>query len=202
MANDTGAFGLRPIRNRDGNPYNGAVEKCYVSSSYATALFVGMPVQIDGETDNIDPTGHHITVEVVDNVAAGVYYGVIVGIEPIQTDLNKTYIPASTGGYVYVATGKNTVFLVRGDGGASAVTDIGLNAPLVATAAGSTATGLCGWHLAQASIAVTQALPLTIIGIHQREDNIAGVNALYEVVLNTGFPALAAGDFLGIAVST
>ena len=138
MANDTGGFGLRPIRMFDGTPWNGAVTKCYVGSSYATAIYVGSCVQIDGETDNYDSTMHHMPVEIVDNVNSGVYFGVVVGIEPIQTDLNKTYIPASTGGYVYVCTGSNTVFEVRGDGGAGAVTDIGLNAQLVATSAGST----------------------------------------------------------------
>ena len=201
MANDTGAFGLKPIRMRDGTPWNGAVEKCYVSSSYATAIYVGMAVAIEGEIDHYDPTGHHMSVEMATNVASGVWYGIVVGIEPNPDNLSQQYIPASTGGYVYVCTGKNTVFLARGDGGASAVTDIGFNAPMVATAAGTAATGVCGWHLAQASIAATASLPLTIIGIHQREDNLIGVSALYEVVLNTGFPALSAGDFLGVAAT-
>jgi len=202
MANDTGAFGLRPIRMRDGTPWNGAVEKCYVSPLYATAIYVGMPVQRETELDDVDATGEHMSVEVAGNVASGIWYGVVVGIEPVQTNLNLNYIPASTGGYVYVAVGANVVFLVRGDGGASAVsTDIGYNAPMVATAAGSTATGLCGWHLAQASIAVTQTLPLTILRVHQRADNVAGVNALYEVVLNTGWPTLVGGDYLATAAT-
>ena len=200
MPNDTGAFGLKPIRMRDGTPWNGADEKCYVSSLYATAIYIGMAVQRETETDNVDATGEHMSVEVVDSLSSGVWYGVVVGIEPVQTNLNLNYIPASTGGYVYVAVGANVVFLARGDGGASTVSlDIGYNAPMVATAAGTAATGVCGWHLAQASIAVTQTLPLTILRVHQKEDNVAGVNALYEVVLNTGWPTLAGGDYLAVA---
>jgi len=53
MANTDAPFGLRPIRHRNGAPYNGAFNHYYVASSYATALFVGDPVVKTG-TSNTD----------------------------------------------------------------------------------------------------------------------------------------------------
>ena len=60
MSNATGGFGLRPIRMRDGTPWNGAVEKCYVASAYATPIYVGSVVQIETEADHYDATGMHM----------------------------------------------------------------------------------------------------------------------------------------------
>jgi hypothetical protein len=42
LTNPTGGFGLKPIRTRSGAPWT--VEKVYISSSYATALYIGTPV--------------------------------------------------------------------------------------------------------------------------------------------------------------
>jgi len=202
MANNTGAYGLRPIRMRDGTPWNGAVEKCYVHASYATALYVGMPVGQQTALAHVDPTGEHTSVMVAGNVASGLWFGVIVGIEPNPNNLSQNYIPASTGGYVYVATGKETVFIGRGNAAATPTKVFaGQNIAMVATAAGSTSTGLCGWHIAEDTNNTTQTLPLTILRVHQRADNTLGDNAEYEVIFNTGFPALAAGDALGVTAA-
>jgi len=200
MANpNTGAYGLRAIRMRDGTPWNGAVEKCYVHASYASALYVGMPVSLQKELDHVDPTGQHQSVMVAAAVDSGLWFGVIMGIEPVPTNLSLNYIPASTGGYVYVCTGKDTVFMGRGNGAATPTKVFpGENIAMVATAAGSTATGLCGWHIAEDTNNTTQTLPLTILKVHQREDNTLTTYAEYEVVLNTSFPqGLVGGDALG-----
>ena len=51
MANNDTPFGLRPLRHRNGAPYNGAANPYYIPSSYATALFIGDPVIITGTSN-------------------------------------------------------------------------------------------------------------------------------------------------------
>lgn len=202
MANDTGAFGLKPIRMADGTPWNSAVEKVYISSSYATALYIGSPVLLSPTLAEKDTTGEHQTVNIA-VVDSGIWYGVIVGFEPSPTNLNLLYNPASTERYAYVAKGPDVVYLIRGDGGGTPSKVFpGQNAAAIATAAGSTSTGLSGWHLDEGTSTApttTQTLPMTILRVHQRADNVLGDNALYEVRLTT--QRLAAGDTLGITAS-
>ena len=199
MANDTGAFGLKPIRMADGTPWNGAVEKVYISSSYATALYIGSPVLLTPTLAEKDTTGEHQTVNLA-VATSGIYYGVIIGFEPSPTNLGLMYNPASTERYAYISKGEDTVYLARGDGsGSPSKVFPGQNAAMVATSAGSTATGLSGWHLDETTPTTTQTLPLTILRVHQVANNTLGDNALYEVRLTT--TRLAAGDTLGITAS-
>ena len=199
MANDTGAFGLKPIRMADGTPWNGAVEKCYISSSYNVALYIGTPVLLSPTLAEKDATGEHQTVNIA-VVNSGIWYGVIVGFEPDPTNLGLLYNPASTERYCYVAKGPDVVYLIRGNAAATPTSVIvGQNAAAVATSAGSTATGLCGWHLAEDTGNTTQTLPMTVLRVHQAANNTLGDNALYEVILTT--QRLAAGDTLGITAS-
>jgi len=199
MANATGAWGLKPVRMRDGTPWNGAVEKVYISSSYATALYVGSPVLLSPTLAEKDAKAECQTVNIA-VATSGIYYGVIVGFEPSPTNLSLMYNPASTERYAYVATGDNVVFIARGDGsGAPTKVFPGQNAAMVATSAGSTATGLSGWHLDETTPTTTQTLPLTILGLHKKADNELGINAIWEVALTT--TKLAAGDTLGITAA-
>ena len=202
MANPTGAFGLKPIRMADGTPWNGAVEKCYISSSYGTALYVGTPVLLSPTAAEKDTTGHAQTVNIA-GVASGIWYGVIVGFEPNPDNLSQLYNPASTERYCYVAKGPDVVYLIRGDG-AAALTKLvpGQNAAAVATSAGSTTTGLSGWHLDEGTgtaPTTTQTLPMTILRVYDDPQNELGANMLYEVRLTT--QRLAAGDTLGITAA-
>ena len=43
MANKDAAFGMRPISKLDGSSLDNVVQKVYLPSSYATAVFVGPP---------------------------------------------------------------------------------------------------------------------------------------------------------------
>ena len=188
MANDTGAYGLKPLYSRGGDNAQ-QVQKMYVSSSYATALFVGDPVNWNPLAAYSDTTGMHQSVVVAAAIDSGHWAGVIVGIEPIQTNLNLNYIPASTGGYVYICTDPNMVYKVRGDGGATPTKSIvGNTAGLIATASGNTSTGVSGYHLDEGTTttpAKTQTLPLLILALHNKADNTLGINAEYEVMINT-----------------
>jgi hypothetical protein len=200
MANSGGAFGLRPARHLSGSS-QWQVEKMYVSANYATAIFVGDPILVEPLDANADPTGKHRAANVSDAVDADIIIGACVGIEPIQTDLNKQYIPASTGGYIYVCTARDAIYEIRGDGGGTPVKQmVGLNAVMIATAAGSTATGLSGWELDEgtsAAPAADQSYPLLIVGIKDVEDNTLADDAVWLVRLNTALNIV--GDVVGVS---
>jgi hypothetical protein len=200
MANPTGGFGLKPIRTRSGAPWT--VEKVYISSSYATALYIGTPVLLSPTLAEKDTTGRYQTVNIA-VVDSGVYYGVIVGFEPDPDNLSRLYNPASTERTAYVVRSKDVVFAVRGDGGGTpSKVFIGQNAAMIATSAGSTSTGLSGWELDEGTTNApntTQTFPLQIIGIQEKEDNTLADDAVYEVILNT--TELAAGDVIGITAA-
>ena len=198
MSNPTGAFGLRPIYRINGG--NIVTKQVYIAATYATALFVGSPVMWTAATADQDPTGKMPSMKIGGTAAGSIYDGVIHSFEPLQSDLSKLYNPASTARIANVCMDPNVVYAVRGDGGGT-VTKVfpGQNAIMIATSAGSTVTGLCGWHLDEGTgtpPTTTQNLTLRIIALQSTEDNELGDNAVYEVMLNTAY--LAAGSKAGI----
>lgn len=203
MANDTGVFGLRPVRHIDGSPWNGATVKVYCSASYATALYVGDPVLFSATLAEKDATGKHQTINKSAGTAGTLVRGVIVGFEPDPTDLELKYRPASTERYAYITVDPNLIYEIRGDGGAALTKVIpGQNAVMIADSAGSTVTGLSGMALDEGTTTApntTQNFTLHILGIKDVENNELAASALYEVLLNT--PENATGRFLGVTAS-
>lgn len=179
MANVDKPRGLTPVRMFSGAPWNNAVERYAVDSAYGTAIFVGDPVIHSGSSDDDG------IIEVQAGGTSGQYIGVVVGIEPIRSDLTKTYIPASTGGYVYVSVDPWTVYSIQEDSVSAnlAAADVGLNADLVA-GAGDTTTGRSGYELDSDSANTTATLSVRILGLVRREDNAIGTNAEWEVLIN------------------
>ena len=179
MANTDKPRGLTPVRLLSGAPYNHQVERYAVDSAYATALFIGDPVIHAGSSDSAG------VPQVEAGGTSGQYIGVITGIDPIRTDLEKKHIPASTGGYVYVATDPNIVYEIQEDSDTAtlAAADVGLNADLVA-GAGDATTGRSGYELDSDSANTTNTLSVRILGLVQREDNEIGANAKWEVIIN------------------
>lgn len=203
MGNATGAFGLRPTRHLDGTPWNGATVKCYVSSSYATALYVGDPVLMSPTLAEKDSTGRYQTINVSAGTDGIIVLGAIVGFEPNPDNLSRKYLPASTGGYAYVAwADDDLLFEVRGDGGGTPTSVfIGQNAVLRSTG-GSTVTGLSGFMLDEGTTtapSANQSNPLWIYGIKETEDNSLADYALYEVLINTNNNAT--GRILGVTAA-
>ena len=199
MANDTGSFGLRAARHISGSS-QWQVEKMFVHASFGTAIFVGDPILVQPELDYLDTTGKHRSAAVAAGTAGTMVIGACVGIEPIQTDLNKTYLPASTGGYIYVMTAREAIYEIRGSAGATPTkVFIGENADMVATSAGSTSTGLSGFDLDETSNANTQNLTLSIYGIKDVPDNTLAASAIYLVRINTALNIL--GDMDGVTAT-
>lgn len=185
MANVQAAFGLRPIRHLNGNPWNGATERCLVEDNYATAVFVGDPIIYTGTATSDDASQHYKAVNVATEGDTNRIYGVVVGIEPNRDNLSRTYIPASTGGYVYVCVDPDVIYAVADEGGANLTGDaIGANAVLEAGSGGSTVTGLSSWCIdtddTPAADASNQVL---IMALHPKDDNEVATYAVWEVLI-------------------
>ena len=194
MANNDTPFGLRPVRHKSGAPYNGAVNYYYVPSTYATALFVGDPVVKTGTSNTTAVSAPGAgdygigTLPEINKATAGTgnsITGVIVGIAPNPNGLERIYSPASTEAIVAVCDDPDVMFEIQADG-AIAAAQVGLNAVLVYTNAGSTATGRSGAELNTTTVpATTVGFQLKILRVKNAVDNEAGsAFTKVEVMIN------------------
>lgn len=194
MANIDAAFGLRPIKRRNGASYHVATTPYYIPSSYGTALYIGDPVVKTGtaNTTAVSAPGAGAfapgMLPVVSKATAGAtnaVTGVIVGFAPIPTDLSKIYNPASTERIAFVADDPDLIYEIQADGPVAA-TDIGTNANLIFTNAGSTTSGLSGVELNTASMTADATYQLTILRAADRTGrNELGTDwTILEVRLN------------------
>ncbi len=185
MANVNAPFGLSPVAKIDGCPLSGAPEMVFVPSTYATALFVGDPVVIVASATDTESYG---VLNVNIGVAGSAILGVIVGVEPVLgqsvPQLYRTYLPASTGGYMYVYPCVGDEVLRGQLNGASTNTDIGKNINF-ATGTGNTVNGISGAVLSTATIATTATLNFHILRCSRLAGNaFLGTYAIYDVVTN------------------
>ena len=124
------AGGFRPIQDRSGHAYCGKVETYAVDATHATLLAVGDLVV---ETGNLDAATGISEVDAAS--AGGLITGVIVGIDFNMSNLEQKGLPASTAGTVKVAVDKDMLLEAETSAGTFALTDVGGNLPIVATAA-------------------------------------------------------------------
>jgi hypothetical protein len=185
MANINKPFGLRPVRTLNGSPYNGAVQKFIVPAAYGTSIFIGDPVTLGGTSDSINNEETKYST-VIKGAKAGVFVGVVVGIQPVYGDLDVDYAVAGTKVAVLVATDPNLVFEIQGDVDVFDLTDVGLNASITVST-GVAATGVSNAVLDQSTAAATATLDFLIIGMGKRignETDAAATYPTYEVRLN------------------
>ena len=192
MANPDARFGMKPVRHLNGNSWNGGTIRCIVSAEYATALFVGDPVDLDPTTANRG-TGVRCPTVIRSAMTTGTFvFGVITSFEPNKDNLTRTYLPASTGGYCNVCVDPDVIYWVRDDAVAALTSNaIGGNCNGIFTHTGSTITGLSGMELDSGTTgppAEAAALPLFIIGIADVEDNendgSTDTRMIWEVTIN------------------
>ena len=192
MANVDAAFGLRPIRHRNGAPYNGAANPYYKPASYGTAMFVGDPAIVTGtsNTANVERPGLGDfipgTLPEVNVATAGAtndITGIVIGFGANPDALERAYSPASTEDIVWLADDPDLVFEVQEDsvGGALAATDVAQNADLAAGAGGSTVTNFSSWELDSNTANTTNTLQVRIERLVSRADNEIGNQAKWEV---------------------
>jgi hypothetical protein len=152
-------------------------------------MFIGDPVLVTATTAERDTTLRYPTINVSDAVDEDIILGAIVAFDPYPDNLSLNYRLASTERIAHVAMGEDLVFECRGNAGATPDKNIiWNNAGLIATAGGSTTTGMSGFHLDEGTTTtpeLNQSFPLLIIGISSAPDNEVGTSAIYEVILNT-----------------
>ena len=193
MANANVARGLIPYRMFDGGYYNGSNDIYFVPSSYATALFIGDPVDVISSSNDANGIP---AVQLATSGAPilGVIVGIVDGGEPIVTVTRDLAIshPASTKQYLLVTTARDLIFEVQDDASSQARAPnqwAGRNANLVA-GSGSTVTGFSGWQLAASTVAQANTLDLHIIRPLSQADNVissvanTNMNAKWLVQLN------------------
>jgi hypothetical protein len=175
MANANIARGFIPVCSRDGRPYSGASRVFHVPASYGTALFVGDPVihVTDASDANGIPTVARATA------GSGAYMvGVMVGVvaagdPPVAVTRDLTvYHPASTLGYIMVATDPDLLFEAQEDsvGGVMTVGAAGRNADFI-VGTGSTVTGYSGCMIDSNTLNTTATLQFRIVAPVERADN-------------------------------
>tara|TARA_R110000851_G_scaffold284998_1_gene438596 strand:- start:160 stop:699 length:540 start_codon:yes stop_codon:yes gene_type:complete len=123
--------GFRPVQDISGGSYTGKVQTFGVAAGHSTLLSTGDLVTITGTADT------NGLAQVDASAAAGLITGAIVSIAPNFSNLEQRGLPASTAGVVMVAVDTN-LLLEAPTSGTIAVTDVGQNADIVATAASAT----------------------------------------------------------------
>lgn len=201
MANTNAPFGLRPVRYLNGTPWTGAARPYYVPGDYDTALFIGDPVQIVGDSNDNEimgfPPGSLSEVNIATGGATNRFLGPIVSILPTSRE-SLRYKPASTEAVVLVADDPNLVYWMQDDGDATITADvIGLNA-VMASGTGSTVTGRSGWVIDGSTTPAADATyQLFLMNLARIVNNEIGDYAIWEVRNNLQTYAPAAG--LGVA---
>lgn len=165
MANLVAARGLVPYRHLDGSVWNGSANMYFVPSGYATALYVGDPVDVLHTANDANGIpGVQIATAGTSNPVLGPVVGIVAGGNPViavTRDL-PIYHPASTAQYILVADDPTLLFWIMDDSSGSTLNQWpGQNANLVA-GAGSTITGWSGWMLGGSTVATTNTLQLKI----------------------------------------
>lgn len=193
MANANVARGILPYRHYDGSYWNGSLNMYFVPAAYATALFIGDPVDvISGSNDaNGVPA---VQLGTAASPIVGAFMGIVTGGSPaiaVTRDLTVSH-PASTAQYILVADDPTLLYMVQDDASAQARAPnlwAGRNANLV-SGTGNATYGYSGWQLAASTVAVTATLDVKILRpLDQADNTISNVantnmNAKWLVKLN------------------
>ena len=179
MANANQPSGFRPVCYRSGAPYNGAANRYYKDT---TAGVIGIGDIVIRGTNSSSPDGYP---EIVRAAADAAITGVVVGIEPIMTNLSQQgYLLAADVGYVLVADDPNLLFEVQegGSGTSLAVTNIGEHIDSSTPADADTFIGRSKTVLDNAALATGNQW--RIEGLVHRADNAVGAYAKWLVSPN------------------
>lgn len=184
MASVSRISGFKLAKNLAGGSMTGQMETFFVPSSDSTVIMPGDLVVLAGDARSATgvPTVTRATT------TTGPVLGVVVGISfegqgdignvPPVTDLNTPiYRRASTDRYLTVNVDPNSVYEVQASqtsiAAATLTALVGLNAPFTTTA-GNTSTGASGMQVDTSAAAATATLPLKIVGIPNKPDNVPG----------------------------
>lgn len=196
MANANKPFGLRVAKYLDGSPWNGQTNLYYTSATNTDTMYIGDLVKLDVTNGGSLGTTKFPGQPAIARFVAGNANcrGVVVGFLPepdFSQDPNASYARkyrvASTERWALVADDEDILWEIQevNSGTALTVTEIGLNADVVATQ-GSTFTGISAMVLDNTTEAATTTLPLKIVASVLKEDNEYGsIGQRWLVKLNT-----------------
>lgn len=200
MANKDAAFGLRPLSKIDGSPLGNLVQKVYLPSSYATAVFVGSACVRVADANAAAVTGFvggdHLTgtiPEVNASSTTGNIDYVIVGFVPTCDDgMGTADGAASTERVALAMPVKDVIFEIQSSDTDVAVTEMH-NAVDLASNGGNGTTGI---STAEAGTTYGTTGQLTIVGVSDDPENqdIASANVNLKVTVRESnlFAAVAA----------
>lgn len=197
MANVDNAFGLRPLRDANGAPYNGSGSLYHVAVGDAQVIAPGDPVIVTGTAE----AGGVPTVTRATDGATERITGVMLGLSQGNSGLDGTggfthdsaqNTVTLTSQFILVEDNPKTVYEAQCSAG-FAVTDVSANADLLAAA--SPSDGKSGWEVDSSTFAVGATLQVKVLRLVQREDNEVGANAVVEVFINL---PTQANDIAGI----
>jgi hypothetical protein len=196
MANTNAPRGLSPVGTITGAPFNEQGQLYAIATDSSNTYAIGDVVKL---ATGSDANGVPYCIKAA---SSDVPVGVIVGIraadpgvslQGTNLDLTKIYLSLSSGTrYVNVVTDPNVVFSIESDATGIAAADVNKNVGMTITAnqtSLSQSSPLSSTVVAS-STALAQsasgslALPLTIIGLTQRADNVPGAYSDVQVIFN------------------
>lgn len=165
MANVDRPTGFRPVKHRNGSPYNGQMTLMYSPNDN---LFLGDLVE--AETTGVRRNdGIYRTVDRLD-AAGDVIVGVVVGWEANPSALENLYHAASSTLAVYIADARDLIMECQSDDATMVLGDVGLNISPTVTG-GSTTTGASNMEINGDTADTTNTLTLRIEAAVDRPDN-------------------------------
>lgn len=188
--------GFRPVKTLTGSPYNGEANVYFVPASDATVIMVGDAVKLLGDARAATGVATVTRISAATDIPLGIVVGILFsGVgdltnTPPVNDLNTPiFRRASTDRYLLVADDPSLIYEVQlagaGPSAATVTTAVGQNGQFTVTA-GNTSSGASGMQLDSAGQATTATLPLKIVGLPNRPDNIPGDAFIsYYVKLNS-----------------
>lgn len=201
MANTAGPFGMRPVRHRNGAPFNSGGNLYYLPTTAGTS-YIGDPVVLGGSYNTTPyynyPAGTLPTVTSIGGstaVTAANVVGSIVAFFPEQAT-SPIYNTTGTARGVYVADDPDLEFEMVDDGlvaatanfySSTAGTGVVNNNACInnSTFSGNAYTGVSGVTLATGSFAGTATLPLHVLGLAIQPNNALSPSAIWRVIINT-----------------
>ena len=194
MAATAAPYGLRPVNLIGGQPYAGSTRLFKIASGYASNIFYGQAVKLNGTTGTIEAD---ISTTSFASPTFGVFVGCTYTDPGLKYKVFKQYWPTGTvaaDAEAYVVDDPDVVMQAQA-GAAITQAQLGENIGF-GTSAGSTSTGNSTTPLATTS-ATTNTLPLRIVGFVDGPDSAVG-DAFTDILVkwnmpNTGATASAGG---------
>jgi hypothetical protein len=190
MANLNAPRGFVPIRTITAASWNAQENLYYIPSTDGSAYYPGDAVKSAAVSDANGVMG--VQKALGTDTVRGVITGVLAvapgnpSLVGTVLDLSLLSVPASKARayYVLVADSPETIFELQDDGlNTLTATAVNKNASFT-VAVPTSPQQYSASVLNTASVAVTQALNLKIMGLVQRADNAFGINAKWQVMFN------------------